>query len=144
MWKRSKEEITLTKTEIINFMQYLIATRSSLEDLQSFQEQDASLDELNFAKGKVLLSYAETNRLNVQIQTSIRILHLKSMDDFSSMPNQPASTEFEFESSEEDEFYEENTSDDSDVSDDMILNSETSETSDDLSISSDGSIDDSD
>lgn len=144
MLKRSNEEIRLTKTEIINFMQYLISTRSSLKDLQSFQEEDAIDDELKFAKGKMLLAYAETNRLNMQIQVSIQILHLKSLDDFSTPQNSQASTEFEFESSEEDEFYEENTSDDSDVSDEMVLDSETSITSDDLSISSDGSNDDSD
>ena len=139
LWKRAREEIMLTKKEIINYMQYLVSTRSSLEDLKSFQGQDADDDELKYAKGKAIVAFAEIKRLNVKIQTSIEILHLHSLDDFASSIQDGTTltrTENELQHSEED-FNEYSPSDyDSDVSDELLLDSEEVEPSDDQSMSS--------
>lgn len=140
LWKRAREEIMLTKKEIINYMQYLVSTRSSLEDLKSFQGQDAEDDELKYAKGKAIVAFAEIKRLNVKIQTSIEILHLHSLDDFASSIQDGTTltrTENELQHSEED-FNEYSPSDyDSDVSDELLLDSdEEVEPSDDQSMSS--------
>ncbi len=64
LWKRAREEILLTKKEMLNYMQFLVSKRSSL--LQFIQQNVHEEDK--FANGKKVLSAAEIQRLHFNVQ----------------------------------------------------------------------------
>ena len=126
--KRAREEILLTKKEMLNYMQFLVSKRSSLLQFiqQNVQEED------KFAKGKKILSAAEIQRLHLKIKESLQLFNLYSDGDFinlingSDIPQENINTEFELESSDEDDNCENDSSDDqTDVSDQFSFNSES-------------------
>ena len=126
--KRAREEILLTKKEMLNYMQFLVSKRSSLLQFiqQNVQEED------KFAKGKKILSAAEIQRLHLKIKESLQLFNLYSDGDFinlingSDFPQENINTEFELESSDEDDNCENDSSDDqTDVSDQFSFNSES-------------------
>ena len=126
--KRAREEILLTKKEMLNYMQFLVSKRSSLLQFiqQNVQEED------KFAKGKKVLSAAEIQRLHLKIKESLQLFNLYSDGDFinlingSDFPQENINTEFELESSDEDDNCENDSSDDqTDVSDQFSFNSES-------------------
>ena len=122
--KRAREEILLTKKEMLNYMQFLVSKRSSLLQFiqQNVQEED------KFVKGKKILSAAEIQRLHLKIKESLQLFNLYSDGDFinlingSDFPQENINTEFELESSDEDDNCENDSSDDqTDVSDQFFL-----------------------
>jgi Na+-transporting NADH:ubiquinone oxidoreductase subunit NqrC len=126
--KRAREEILLTKKEMLNYMQFLVSKRSSLLQFiqQNVQEED------KFAKGKKVLSAAEIQRLHLKIKESLQLFNLYSDGDFinlingSDFPQENINTEFELESSDEDDNCENDSSDDQTVvSDQFSFNSES-------------------
>ena len=126
--KRAREEILLTKKEMLNYMQFLVSKRSSLLQFiqQNVQEED------KFAKGKKILSAAEIQRLHLKIKESLQLFNLYSDGDFinlingSDIPQENINTEFELESSDEDDNCENDSSDDQTVvSDQLSFNSES-------------------
>ena len=126
--KRAREEILLTKKEMLNYMQFLVSKRSSLLQFiqQNVQEED------KFVKGKKILSAAEIQRLHLKIKESLQLFNLYSDGDFinlingSDFPQENINTEFELESSDEDDNCENDSSDDqTDVSDQFSFNSES-------------------
>ena len=126
--KRAREEILLTKKEMLNYMQFLVSKRSSLLQFiqQNVQEED------KFAKGKKILSAAEIQRLHLKIKESLQLFNLYSDGDFinlingSDFPQENINTEFELESSDEDDNCENDSSDDQTVvSDQFSFNSES-------------------
>ena len=126
--KRAREEILLTKKEMLNYMQFLVSKRSSLLQFiqQNVQEED------KFAKGKKILSAAEIQRLHLKIKESLQLFNLYSDGDFinlingSDFPQENINTEFELESSDEDDNCENDSSDDQTVvSDQLSFNSES-------------------
>ena len=126
--KRAREEILLTKKEMLNYMQFLVSKRSSL--LQFIQKNVQEEDK--FAKGKKILSAAEIQRLHLKIKESLQLFNLYSDGDFinlingSDIPQENINTEFELESSDEDDNCENDSSDDqTDVSDQFSFNSES-------------------
>ena len=126
--KRAREEILLTKKEMLNYMQFLVSKRSSL--LQFIQQNVHEEDK--FAKGKKVLSAAEIQRLHLKIKESLQLFNLYSDGDFinlingSDFPQENINTEFELESSDEDDNCENDSSDDQTVvSDQLSFNSES-------------------
>ena len=90
---------------MLNYMQFLVSKRSSLLQFiqQNVQEED------KFAKGKKILSAAEIQRLHLKIKESLQLFNLYSDGDFinlingSDIPQENINTEFELESSDEDD-----------------------------------------
>ena len=126
--KRAREEILLTKKEMPNYLHFLVSKRSSL--LQFIQQNVHEEDK--FAKGKKVLSAAEIQRLHLKIKESLQLFNLYSDGDFinlingSDFPQENINTEFELESSDEDDNCENDSSDDqTDVSDQFSFNSES-------------------
>ena len=126
--KRAREEILLTKKEMPNYLHFLVSKRSSL--LQFIQQNVHEEDK--FAKGKKVLSAAEIQRLHLKIKESLQLFNLYSDGDFinlingSDIPQENINTEFELESSDEDDNCENDSSDDqTDVSDQFSFNSES-------------------
>jgi len=74
LWKRSKEEILLTKKEMMNYMQFLVATRASLQDKKSQKYEPCD----RFAKEKLVLSTAEIQRLDFKMRESLQQFNLYS------------------------------------------------------------------
>ena len=113
---------------MLNYMQFLVSKRSSLLQFiqQNVQEED------KFVKGKKILSAAEIQRLHLKIKESLQLFNLYSDGDFinlingSDIPQENINTEFELESSDEDDNCENDSSDDqTDVSDQFSFNSES-------------------
>ena len=113
---------------MLNYMQFLVSKRSSLLQFiqQNVQEED------KFVKGKKILSAAEIQRLHLKIKESLQLFNLYSDGDFinlingSDFPQENINTEFELESSDEDDNCENDSSDDqTDVSDQFSFNSES-------------------
>jgi Na+-transporting NADH:ubiquinone oxidoreductase subunit NqrC len=126
--KRAREEILLTKKEMLNYLQFLVSKHSSL--LQFIQQNVHEEDK--FAKGKKVLSAAEIQRLHLKIKESLQLFNLYSDGDFinlingSDFPQENINTEFELESSDEDDNCENDSSDDQTVvSDQFSFNSES-------------------
>ena len=126
--KRAREEILLTKKEMPNYLHFLVSKRSSL--LQFIQQNVHEEDK--FAKGKKVLSAAEIQRLHLKIKESLQLFNLYSDGDFinlingSDFPQENINTEFELESSDEDDNCENDSSDDQTVvSDQLSFNSES-------------------
>jgi hypothetical protein len=126
--KRAREDILLTKKEMLNYLQFLVSKHSSL--LQFIQQNVHEEDK--FAKGKKVLSAAEIQRLHLKIKESLQLFNLYSDGDFinlingSDFPQENINTEFELESSDEDDNCENDSSDDqTDVSDQFSFNSES-------------------
>ncbi|KAK4028639.1 hypothetical protein OUZ56_021643 [Daphnia magna] len=97
--QRSKEEVELTKIEMINYIRFLTDKRSSLKQLTHSEEADET-----FCKGKAVMAHSEIERLNLQIQLSLKIFNLNCNNDFSNFvreTNSNSGTEFEFETSDE-------------------------------------------
>ena len=126
--------LLITKKEMMNYMQFLVAKRASL------QEKHFQKDKLGerYYKGKLVLSTAEFQRLDLKIRESLQLFNLYSngdlrymtsdKSDFNSITN---NTAFELDSSDE-EICEDNSSEDSDVSLTLSFNSEESDTSNEL------------
>ncbi|KAK4013666.1 hypothetical protein OUZ56_026218 [Daphnia magna] len=57
--QRAKEEVELTKIEMINYIRFLTDKRSSLKQLTHSEE----VDEI-FCKGKAVMAHSEIERLN--------------------------------------------------------------------------------
>jgi Na+-transporting NADH:ubiquinone oxidoreductase subunit NqrC len=126
--KRAREDILLTKKEMLNYLQFLVSKHSSL--LQFIQQNVHEEDK--FAKGKKVLSAAEIQRLHLKIKESLQLFNLYSDGDFinlingSDFPQENINTEFELESSDEDDNCENDSSDDQTVvSDQFSFNSES-------------------
>ncbi|KAK4017282.1 hypothetical protein OUZ56_032229 [Daphnia magna] len=97
--QRAKEEVELTKIEMINYIRFLTDKRSSLKQLTHSEEADET-----FCKGKAVMAHSEIERLNLQIQLSLKIFNLNCNNDFSNFvreTNSNSGTEFEFETSDE-------------------------------------------
>jgi hypothetical protein len=97
--QRAKEEVELTKIEMINYIRFLTDKRSSLKQLTHSEEADET-----FCKGKAVMANSEIERLNLQIQLSLKIFNLNCNNDFSNFVrenNSNSGTEFEFEISDE-------------------------------------------
>lgn len=113
---------------MLNYLQFLVSKHSSL--LQFIQQNVHEEDK--FAKGKKVLSAAEIQRLHLKIKESLQLFNLYSDGDFinlingSDFPQENINTEFELESSDEDDNCENDSSDDqTDVSDQFSFNSES-------------------
>ncbi|XP_045023333.1 uncharacterized protein LOC116936194 [Daphnia magna] len=97
--QRAKEEVELTKIEMINYIRFLTDKRSSLKQLTHSEEADET-----FCKGKAVMAHSEIERLNLQIQLSLKIFNLNCNNDFSNFvreTNSNSGTEFEFETCDE-------------------------------------------
>jgi hypothetical protein len=68
LWKRYKEEILLTKKELMDYMQFLVATRASSQDTKSRKYELGD----RFSKGKLVLSTAKIQRLDLKIRESLQ------------------------------------------------------------------------
>jgi len=113
---------------MLNYLQFLVSKHSSL--LQFIQQNVHEEDK--FAKGKKVLSAAEIQRLHLKIKESLQLFNLYSDGDFinlingSDFPQENINTEFELESSDEDDNCENDSSDDQTVvSDQFSFNSES-------------------
>lgn len=126
--QRAKEEVELTKIEMINYIRFLTDKRSSLKQSTHSEEADGT-----FCKGKAVMAHSEIERLNLQIQLSLKIFNLNCNNDFSNFVRETYSnsnTEFEFETSDEEndnsytkfEFSDEETETHSSYSDDDLIN----------------------
>ncbi|KZS14293.1 Uncharacterized protein APZ42_020390 [Daphnia magna] len=69
--QRVKEEVELTKIEMINCIRFLTDKRSSLKQLTHSEEADET-----FCKGKAVMAHSEIERLNLQLQLSLKIFNL--------------------------------------------------------------------
>ena len=97
--QRANEEVILTKNEMINYVRFLTEKRSSLKQPAHSEEEDEA-----FGKGKKAMAHSEIERINSQIQLSLKIFNLNCNNDFSNFTHVTDSnydTEYEFESSEE-------------------------------------------
>ena len=97
--QRAKEEVVLTKNEMINYIQFLADKRLSLKESTHFEEEDKT-----FAKGKTVMAQSEIERLNLQIPLSLNIFSLTCNNDFSNFTSETlpdSRINFEFETSDE-------------------------------------------
>ena len=103
--KRAREEITLSKNEMINYMRFLIDKRSSL---QQPSQKHTGEDEEKFAKGKSVMKVSEVHHLNLKIQMALTTFNLKCNQDFSDFICEKQTNfsepEFEFDTSDEDNY----------------------------------------
>ncbi|KZS21862.1 Uncharacterized protein APZ42_011130 [Daphnia magna] len=76
--QRVKEEVELTMIEMINYIRFLADKRTSLKQLTHSEEADES-----FCKGKAVIAHSEIERLNLQIQLSLKIFNLNCHNNFS-------------------------------------------------------------
>ena len=101
--KRAREEITLSKKEMINYMRFLVDKRSSLQ-----QSKHTGEDEEKFAKGKSVMAVSEVHHLNLKIQMALKIFNLKCNQDFSDFVCETQTNdyepEFQFDTSDEDNY----------------------------------------
>ena len=96
--QRAKEEVLLTKNEMINYIRFLADKRSSLRQSKHSEEEDEA-----FAKGKKAMAHSEIEQLHSEI-LSLKIFHLNCKNNFSDFTHETDSnydTEFEFETSDE-------------------------------------------
>ncbi len=63
---------------MMNYMQFLVATRASLQDKKSQKNEPCD----RFAKGKLVLSTAEIQRLDFKIRESLQQFNLYSKGHF--------------------------------------------------------------
>jgi hypothetical protein len=97
--QRAKEEVVLTKNEMINYIQFLADKRLSLKESTHSEEEDKT-----FAKGKTVMAQSEIERLNLQIPLSLNIFSLTCNNDFSNFTSETlpdSRINFEFETSDE-------------------------------------------
>lgn len=101
--KRAKEEVTLSKNEMINYMRFLVDKRSSLQ-----QPKHTGEDEEKFAKGKSVMTVSEVQHLNLKIQMALKTFNLKCNQDFSDFvcetQTNDSEPEFQFDTSDEDKY----------------------------------------
>jgi len=129
MSKRGREEIISTKREMLNYMDYLISTRTSLQQ----QTTDCGGKITNFSKGKAMLATAEIRRLDLKIQESMHIFNLNNAQPFiveGHASSIYSDVEFDSDRSNDDIF---SSNDDSEQSDDLILTSDETDSSDEMS-----------
>ncbi|XP_045032706.1 uncharacterized protein LOC123474557 [Daphnia magna] len=102
--KRAREEITLSKNEMINYMRFLIDKRSSLQQ----PSQKHTGEDEKFAKGKSVMKVSEVHHLNLKIQMALTTFNLKCNQDFSDFvcetQTNHSEPEFEFDTSDEDNY----------------------------------------
>ena len=92
---RAKEEIKITKKEMITFVEFLVKKRTVLEKYGHFKDD-------RFSKGKKVMACSEIQRITLQIARSLEMFHLNCLNDFSNYIEEPESyTEFEFDSNDE-------------------------------------------
>ena len=101
--KRAREEVTLSKNEMINYMRFLVDKRSSLQQPKHTRE-----DEEKFAKGKSVMAVSEVHHLNLKIQMALKTFNLKCYQDFSDFvcetQTNDSKPEFQFDTSDEDNY----------------------------------------
>ena len=129
--KRAREEIILTKNEMMNYIRFLLDKRSSLQKTQNYEERD------KFAKGKSVMVVSEIQRLDTQIQLALQEFNLNCNEDFTKFTSedQENNVEEDFDASEDksddstqSEYSDENGEDETSEQDD-----ETSEEEDETS-----------
>ncbi|KAK4017586.1 hypothetical protein OUZ56_033200 [Daphnia magna] len=102
--KRAREEITLSKNEMINYMRFLIDKRSSLQQ----PSQKHTGEDEKFAKGKSVMKVSEVHHLNLKIQMALTTFNLKCNQHFSDFvcetQTNHSEPEFEFDTSDEDNY----------------------------------------
>ncbi|KAI9549854.1 hypothetical protein GHT06_007315 [Daphnia sinensis] len=102
--KRAREEITLSKNEMINYMRFLIDKRSSLQQ----PSQKHTGEDEKFAKGKSVMKVSEVHHLNLKIQMALTTFNLKCNQDFSDFvcetQTNHSEPEFEFDTSDEENY----------------------------------------
>lgn len=101
LWKRGKEEIILTKKEMVQYVKYLISTRNSLQLQHTNMENDT--DQL-FSRGKSLLAATEVRRVNSKIVQTIQKFNLHSLENFNDLGQSETTqsdSEFDFDSQNE-------------------------------------------
>ena len=98
-WKRGKEEIILTKKEMVQYVKYLISTRNSLQLQHTNMEDDT---EQPFSRGKSLLAATEVRRVNSKILHTIQKFNLHSLENFNDL--EQSDSEFDFDSQNESSF----------------------------------------
>ena len=99
LWKRGKEEIILTKKEMVQYVKYLISTRNSLQLQHTNMEDDT---EQPFSRGKSLLAATEVRRVNSKILHTIQKFNLHSLENFNDL--EQSDSEFDFDSQNESSF----------------------------------------
>lgn len=95
--KRAREEIILTKNEMMNYIRFLLDKRSSLQKTQNYEERD------KFAKGKSVMVVSEIQRLDTQIQLALQEFNLNCNEDFTKFTSedQENNVEEDFDASED-------------------------------------------
>ena len=95
--KRAREEIILTKNEMMNYIRFLLDKRSSLQKTQNYEERD------KFAKGKSVMVVSEIQRLDTQIQLDLQEFNLNCNEDFTKFTpeDQENNVEEDFDASED-------------------------------------------
>ena len=104
LWKRGKEEIILTKKEMVQYVKYLISTRNSLQLQHTNMEDDT---EQPFSRGKSLLAATEVRRVNSKILHTIQKFNLHSLENFNDLEQSETTqsdSEFDFDSQNESSF----------------------------------------
>jgi hypothetical protein len=98
--KRAKEEVELTKKEMITYIRFLVDRRSKLQQRKTFEDFAEQ-----FEKGKAVMAVSEIQRLDVQIQLALKTFNLNCSGDFLDFPNEStqniSDTEFQFSSSDD-------------------------------------------
>jgi len=121
LWTRGKEEIWLTKKEMLQYVEYLISTRNSLKKQSSIEEEEEA-----FQRGKHVLAAEEIRRLDSKIKQCIQKFNLHSLEKFFGQEETTNSEseleDFEFESDCGNESYF-----DSDSSESILLDSNNSD-----------------
>ena len=101
--KRAREEVTLSKNEMINYMRFLVDKRSSLQ-----QPKHTGEDEEKFAKGKSVMAVSEVHHLNLKIQMALKKFNLNFNQDFSDFvcetKTNDSEPKFQFDTSDEDNY----------------------------------------